>query len=87
MTESRYVVGMTVNTKRILPLDVAKQIYIAFGEQTDCMGWDEMFANINVEDASEAASPLSVLSLSAKSNGASENTCAYDRPKTDSENQ
>jgi len=44
---------MTQNGQRITPLQAAKQIYVAFGEQTTCMGSDEMFDHINVSDATK----------------------------------
>jgi hypothetical protein len=45
---------MTQNGQRITPLMAAKQIYVAFGEQAECMGSDETLDHIRVEDATKA---------------------------------
>jgi hypothetical protein len=46
--------SMTQNGQRLTPLRAAKEIYMAFGEQTSCMSFSEMFEHIDVIDATDA---------------------------------
>lgn len=54
MTQFWYVVSMTQNGKRITPLRAAKEIYVAFGEQAECMGSAETLDHISVDDATKS---------------------------------
>ena len=43
---------MTKHNKRITPMVAAKEIFLAFGEQTDCMDWKEMFEGACIDNPS-----------------------------------
>ena len=63
---------MTLDGKKTTPSRAANAIYIAFGEQSASMSWDEFADYVQIEgatDAEEQATRLMLVSVSARVRG------------------